>query len=160
MTLDPRSDRTISTLHPEVQPVMRSFVMAAKAIASKQNLDVRAISGTRSYAEQDALYAKGRTTAGPKVTNARGGYSNHNFGLAIDIGIFSADGKKYLEEHPLYAELGSLGQSLGLEWGGIWKTMPDEPHYQFRPAWARGLAEREFLASLRARVEAKRDILA
>jgi len=36
----------------------------------------------------------------------------------------------------------------------------DDPHYQFRPAWARGLAEREFLASLRARVEAKRDILA
>ena len=83
MTLDPRSDRTIATLHPSVQPVMRSFVIAAKAIAAKQNLDVRAISGLRSYAEQDALYAKGRTAPGARVTSARGGFSNHNFGLAI-----------------------------------------------------------------------------
>lgn len=159
MTLDDRSERTLSSLHPGVQPVMRSFLVAAKAIAARQNLDVRAISGLRTYAEQDALYAKGRTAPGPRVSNARGGYSNHNFGLAIDIGIFSQDGKKYFDAHPLYKELGSLGESLGLEWGGRWKFV-DEPHYQFRPVWARGLAEREFLASLRTRVEAKRDILA
>ena len=158
MTLDARSDRTISTLHPEVQPVMRSFVMAAKAIAAKHGLDVRAISGLRSYAEQDALYAKGRTTAGPKVTNARGGFSNHNFGLAIDVGVFSGDGKTYHGTNKLYKELGPLGESLGLEWGGRWKFV-DDPHYQFRPAWALGLAEREFLTSLRARVEAKKDLL-
>lgn len=157
--IDPRSERTIATLHPGVQPVMRSFIVAAKAIASRQNLDVRAISGLRTFAEQDELYAKGRTAPGPRVTNARGGFSNHNFGLAIDIGIFSQDGKKYFDAHPLYKEFGSLGESLGLEWGGRWKFV-DEPHYQFRPEWARGLAEREFLASLRLRVEAKKDILA
>lgn len=159
MTLDPRSDRTIATLHPSVQPVMRSFVLSAKAIAARQGLVVRAISGLRTYAEQDALYAKGRTAPGPRVTNARGGFSNHNFGLAIDIGVFSADGKTYHGSHPLYRDLGPLGESLGLEWGGRWKFV-DEPHYQFRPKWARGLAEREFLANLRTRVEAKKDILA
>ena len=159
MTLDARSDRTIATLHPGVQPVMRSFVIAAKAIAAKQNLDVRAISGLRTYAEQDALYAKGRTAPGPKVTNARAGGSWHNFGIAVDLGVFSADGKTYHGTHKLYRELGPLGESLGLEWGGRWKFV-DNPHYQFRPEWASGLAEREFLATLRTRVEAKRDILA
>jgi len=157
--IDARSEKVLATLHPQVQPVMRSFLVAAKAIAAKSGLDVKAISGLRSYAEQDALYAKGRTASGSIVTKARGGYSNHNFGLAIDIGVFSADGKTYHGSHALYNELGSLGESLGLEWGGRWKFR-DEPHYQFRPEWARALSEREFLASLRARVEAKRDILA
>jgi peptidoglycan L-alanyl-D-glutamate endopeptidase CwlK len=137
---------------------MRSFLVAAKAIASQRGLDVKAISGLRTYAEQDSLYAKGRTAPGPIVTKARGGFSNHNFGLAIDIGVFSADGKTYHGSHKLYDELGSLGESLGLEWGGRWK-FKDAPHYQYRPEWARGLSEREFLASLRARVESKRDIL-
>jgi peptidoglycan L-alanyl-D-glutamate endopeptidase CwlK len=158
--IDARSEKVLATLHPQVQAVMRSFLVAAKAIAAKSGLEVKAISGLRTYQEQDALYAKGRTAPGPVVTKARGGFSNHNFGLAIDIGVFSADGKKYFDEHNLYDELGALGQSLSLEWGGAWKTIVDKPHYQFRPEWARGLAEREFLASLRARVEQKKDILA
>jgi peptidoglycan L-alanyl-D-glutamate endopeptidase CwlK len=157
--IDARSEKVLATLHPQVQPVMRSFLVAAKAIAQQRGLEVKAISGLRSYAEQDALYAKGRTAPGPVVTKARAGFSQHNFGLAIDIGVFSADGKKYFGEHKLYDELGPLGQSLGLEWGGEWK-FKDSPHYQFRPEWARALSEREFLASLRDRVEQKRDILA
>lgn len=40
--------------------------------------------GERSYAESDALYAQGRTAPGRIVTNARGGQSAHNFGIAID----------------------------------------------------------------------------
>lgn len=160
MTLDERSIRNLATLHPEVQPRMEAFLKAAKSLAAPRGLDVRIISGTRSYLEQDALYAKGRTISGPKVTNARAGYSLHNFGLSIDVGVFSADGKKYHDEHSLYRELGPLGESLGLEWGGRWKTILDEPHYQFRPSWATGLTERDFLASLRTRVSKKQDILA
>lgn len=41
--------------------------------------------GFRSGAVQDALYAQGRTTPGPIVTNAKGGQSAHNYGLAIDV---------------------------------------------------------------------------
>nr|WP_295770097.1 M15 family metallopeptidase [Rhodoferax sp.] len=41
----------------------------------------------RSCAEQDALYAQGRTAPGNKVTNAKSGDSNHNFGIAFDIGV-------------------------------------------------------------------------
>ena len=83
----------------------------------------------------------------------------HNFGLAIDIGVFSKDGKTYHGDDALYRELGPLGESLGFEWGGRWKFL-DEPHYQFRPAWAKGMSERETLAALRIRVANKLDILA
>jgi peptidoglycan L-alanyl-D-glutamate endopeptidase CwlK len=68
------------------------------------------------------------------VTDARGGYSNHNFGVAFDIGVFESG--KYLDESPKYKAAGALGSDLGLEWGGNWKTIQDEPHFQLRPGWA------------------------
>ena len=64
------------------------------------------------------------------MTSARGGYRNHNFGVAFDIGRFKAG--KYLEESPLYAECGKIGEACGLEWGGRWKSFTDEPHYQLK----------------------------
>jgi len=158
MTFDERSEMNLATLHSTMQKVMRAFLGAAKGIAAKVGCDVKIISGTRSYLEQDALYAKGRTSPGKKVTNAAAGHSNHNFGLAADIGIFK--GREYLGEHPLYRELGVLGKSLGMEWGGDWKTIVDEPHFQFRPKWAKEIKEREMLTALRLRVAKKQDILA
>lgn len=157
MNLDERSERNLSTLHPDVYARAASFILAAKKLAAPLGLDVKCICGLRTWAEQDALYAKGRTAPGKIVTNAAAGHSNHNFGIAFDIGIFR--GKEYCDEHPLYNELGTLGKSLGLEWGGDWKFC-DEPHYQLRPAWAKGMTERDMLAALRLRVSKKQDVLA
>lgn len=39
----------------------------------------------RTFAEQDGIYAQGRTKPGPVVTYARAGQSYHNYGLAIDV---------------------------------------------------------------------------
>ena len=156
--LDERSERNIATLHPTVRDRIAVFIAAAKSLAAPRKLDVRVISGFRSYAEQDEIFAQGRTRPGRIVSNARAGHSTHNFGIAVDIGIFQ--GKEYLGDHPLYDELGPLGESLGLEWGGRWKKIKDTPHYQFRPAWAGSLSESEMLASLRSRVEKRIDILA
>ena len=59
-------------------------------------------------------------------------------------------GRRYLDESPAYKAVGALGIKLGLEWGGNWKTIQDEPHFQLRPAWAREMSERDMLAELRA----------
>jgi peptidoglycan L-alanyl-D-glutamate endopeptidase CwlK len=159
MTFDERSEINLATLHPEMQKAMRAFLGVAKTIAAKTGHDVKVISGTRSYMEQDALYAKGRTIPNTSVvTRAKAGFSLHNFGISADIGIFK--GKEYFGEHPLYHELGTLGKSLGMEWGGDWKSIVDEPHYQLRPAWATGMTERDMLATLRNRVSKKIDVLA
>lgn len=159
MTLDDRSERNIATLHPDIHQRAATFIAAAKNLASQRGLDVKCICGLRTWEEQAALYAKGRTAPGPIVTKAQPGASMHNYGLAIDIGVFSKDGKTYHGDHALYRELGPLGESLGFEWGGRWK-FNDEPHYQFRPAWSASMTEREVLASLRRRVAEKVDILA
>lgn len=143
--VDPRSEKNIATLLPEVQPIARALVQKA----AQNGIQIKIISGLRSYAEQDELYAQGRTKPGKTVTDAPGGYSNHNFGIAFDVGVF--EGSKYLEESVKYKAVGVLGMDLGLEWGGNWKTRVDEPHYQLRPEWAGSITEKKMLAELRGR---------
>lgn len=145
--VDSRSEKYIATLLPEVQPIARALVQKA----GQNGIRIKVISGLRTYTEQDELYAQGRTTTGPKVTNARGGHSNHNFGIAFDIGVF--EGTKYLGESPKYKAIGVLGMDLGLEWGGNWKTVVDQPHFQLRPAWAENITQRQMLAELRSHLE-------
>lgn len=124
-TFHQRSERNIVTLHPKAQEMARQFIKRLQ----DSEINARIISGTRTYAEQDALFAKGRTLPGTKVTNAKGGQSNHNFGIAWDIGIFDAEGA-YLPESPLYEKAAEVGLVEGLEWGGNWAGFKDRPHYQ------------------------------
>ena len=142
-----RSERMIATLLPHVRPYARALYFKAR----DNGIAINIISGTRTYAEQDALYAQGRTTGGEIVTNARGGYSNHNFGIAFDIGVFS--GNRYLPESPLYKAVGALGMELGLEWGGNWTSIVDQPHFQLRPAWASAMRDSAMLAELGRRTK-------
>lgn len=144
-TVDARSEKVIASLLPEVQSYARALVHKA----ADAGVTIKIISGLRTYQEQDALYAQGRTTPGDKVTNAKGGQSNHNFGIAFDIGVF--EGNKYLSDLPKYKTVGILGVDLGLEWGGNWKTITDQPHFQLRPNWAKELTEKNMLAELRSR---------
>ncbi|WP_290902432.1 M15 family metallopeptidase [Aquabacterium sp.] len=152
--VDERSEKNIATLLPEVQPMARALVQKAAA----NGIQIKVLSGLRSYTEQDALYAQGRTASGNIVTNARGGYSNHNFGIAFDIGVF--EGNRYLGTSPKYKAVGVLGMDLGLEWGGSWKSIVDEPHFQLRPSWATDLPERSMLAELRNRLSAGTEVYA
>lgn len=153
--VDARSEGTIATLHALVAPYARTLVQRAAAAG----IEIQIIGGTRTYAEQDALFAKGRTILSErKVTNAKGGESNHNFGIAFDIGVFN--GRTYLGESPAYDVVGPLGMEIGLEWGGEWTSFVDKPHYQLRPDWAARMSENEMLAELRRRVSSGRDIYA
>jgi len=121
---DDRSERCIRTLHPKAQQAAREFLTTLRGAG----IDARIISGTRTYAEQDALYRIGRFgNTSPRVTNARGGQSNHNFGIAWDLGIFDAG--KYLKTKTPYREA-ATHKPAAVEWGGDWVTFPDLPHYQ------------------------------
>ncbi len=122
---DSRTEGVIATLLPKAQVKAREFMDLAKDFG-----DVRLLSGTRTYAEQNALFAKK-----PKVTNAKGGQSNHNFGIAWDVGIFIKG--KYATgatkaEMKAYRDLATVVKESiqGIEWGGDWKSFPDAPHYQ------------------------------
>jgi peptidoglycan LD-endopeptidase CwlK len=158
---DSRSEGNIATLLPRVRPFARALIEKA----ANQGIIIKVTSGTRSFAEQDQLFAQGRTKPGKIVSNARGGFSNHNFGIAFDVTIFtgSSDPEKAktpVFESPIYKAIGALGTELGLEWGGNWKTIVDEPHFQLRPRWAADLREKDMLAELRRRKDAGNDFFA
>lgn len=145
---DPRTEANIATLIPAAQKLARLFMVQATLRMLEYDIEPRIISGTRTYAEQNALYAQGRTKPGKVVTNAKGGYSNHNFGIAFDIGLFR-DGK-YLAESPHYKTIGPVGESVGLSWGGRWTKFADTPHYELKTGMT--------LAEMRARLAAGKPI--
>lgn len=123
-TFDERSERNIATLLPKAQEVARRWLKAATSRARELGVEVRIIDANRTYAEQDKLFSKR-----PKVTNARGGQSWHNFGLAFDFGVFK--GTSYLGNSPHYKTLGALAKNIpGTTWGGTWTELVDEPHIQ------------------------------
>lgn len=127
-SFDPRSERGLATLSLKTQREARRFLQRMQ----RGGLTVRILSGTRTYAEQNALFKQGRFgNPGPVVTKARGGYSNHNFGIAWDIGIFTASGG-YLGDGPQYQQAADIGLVDTLEWGGNWVSIVDRPHYQLK----------------------------
>jgi len=132
VALDSRTETNIATLTPKAQEQARVFM----GVVLSAGISAKIIDGNRTYAEQNALFRKGRDSNGnvvdpsKVVTNARGGQSNHNFGIAWDIGVFS--GNTYLGNSPLYDTIGKIGRDLGLEWGGDWHSFTDKPHYQCR----------------------------
>ncbi len=124
-TWDSHSNRRIAGIHPNVQASAYTFVNRAQA---ELGIKLRVTSGLRTFSEQDELYAKGRTAPGGRVTNARGGQSYHNYGLAIDVVEITDAGKANWNTD--WAAIGALGESVGWEWGGNWTGFVDKPHFQ------------------------------
>lgn len=127
--LDSRSEGCILTLLPGTQKAARKFMDLAQSV--NLGATVKIISGTRTYREQAAIFAQGRTRPGKIVTKAGPGQSNHNFGVAWDVGFF--EGVEYIDDPKPYRSLGEMitTKGNGIEWGGLWRFI-DLPHYQIR----------------------------
>jgi peptidoglycan LD-endopeptidase CwlK len=78
-SFDKTTESKIGTMLIPTQRKAREFMKSISQANVSQGLSVRIISGTRTFDEQDELFAQGRTKRGKIVTNARGGFSNHNF---------------------------------------------------------------------------------
>lgn len=121
-------DEVISRLHGSIQLGARDLLYRADA----EGIRLVITQGLRSMKEQARLYAQGRTTPGPIVTNAPAGSSWHNFGLAIDVAPLDQWGKPHWpNDEALWTRIGEIGEAVGFEWGGRWPK-PDRPHFQFR----------------------------
>lgn len=91
--------------------------------------DIIFTSTYRDIESQNALYAQGRTLAGKKVTNAKGGDSFHQYRVAFDF-VPLKNGKAVWDDDALWAECGAIAKAVGLEWGGYWNGFKDKPHCQ------------------------------
>ena len=95
--------------------------------------------GFRSKAEQDAIYAQGRTAPGKIVSNSPGGgYSPHEYGCASDWCKFNGRGEPYWPEDPRdWEPYRQALQKIGLHWGGSF-SHADMPHNEvaIKCAWS------------------------
>ena len=127
----------------EAHPKLRDSLMAQYKEANNllgPNVRLRFAYVYRSNELQDKLYKQV-----PKVTNAKGGQSIHNYGLAFDIvllvdkdlnGTFETaswdmikdfDGDRMSD----WLEVVQYFKSKGWSWGGDWKKFKDGPHFEF-----------------------------
>lgn len=132
----------IKLLHPKVREEAGE-IYAEICEALKGRAMCRFAFTLRTIAEQNKLYAQGRTAPGKVVTNAKGGLSYHNYGLAIDIVLIvdtNGDGKYDTASWDVkrdfdgdgradWVEVVQIFKSYGWEAGIDWKLY-DAPHFQ------------------------------
>ena len=118
--------RGIELLHPEAQEKARQL----QALCDARGLKLLITETWRTTEEQDALYAQGRTRPGNIVTNCRGSeyQSPHQWGVAFDF-CKNIRGQEY-SDTAFFNTVGALGKSIGLFWGGDFKSFTDRPHFE------------------------------
>lgn len=134
----------VALLHPKVRQEVQDCIVKAEA-GFPVNMAIRVVQGLRTIDEQNALYAQGRNgDTRPKVTNAKGGHSYHNYGLAIDFALLhDKDGNGSFEELSWdtardgdddglkdWMEVVKVFEAVGWIWGGRFATIVDAPHLQ------------------------------
>ena len=122
--------RAIDDLDPRVARMAREWLDRARSMG----LGPLITCTRRTSAEQDALYAQGRTKPGKIVTNAKAGQSAHNFGLALDFVPLVHGKPEWSGKHPDWKRLGELAEGVGFEWAARWPRFKELPHIQF-PNW-------------------------
>ena len=126
----------IELLHPKIKEEAKALY--SEICQTLSNGVICRFSHTlRTIEEQNALYSKGRSIKGQIVTNAKGGQSFHNFGLAIDI-VLIVDGKATWERgkdfdkdgQADWMEVVKIFEKYGWFWGGNFRTFKDYPHFE------------------------------
>lgn len=121
----------------ELHPKVAENAEKLKEKAAEKDIAIQITEGFRTEERQDALYAQGRTQPGNIVTNAKGGESYHNYGLAVDFAV-EANGEVTWDVNydgngngkSDWVEVADIAKDLGFTWGGDWEEFKDYPHLQ------------------------------
>ena len=122
----------------------RARALDLKEMCAKDDISLLVTSTYRDIEFQQYLYSLGRTVKTKLVrgrivkqgivTRARPGTSYHNFRMAFDV-VPLVDGRPNWstnrEGMRRWLHIAQIGKSLGLQWGGDFKTIRDLPHFQY-----------------------------
>lgn len=136
----------IKTAHPFIREALGCIYEEICKTVNTEKSQIRFSSVLRTFEEQNELYKKGRSKPGNKVTWVKGGYSYHNYGLAVDIVLLiDKDGNKSFETASWdttfdgdndsiadWLEVAKIFNSYGWQWGLYSRTGKhyDLPHFQ------------------------------
>ncbi len=124
---DQISEQRIKLLHPAIRNEVQLLINDIEP-ELPSNCTIRITYTLRTFAEQDALYAQGRTLPGKVVTKAKGGQSNHNYGLAFDF-VILIDGKASWSVDENWLKVIDYFEKNGYIAGHRWK-FKDSPHIE------------------------------
>ena len=151
--IDARIDKATAERAMKLHPLIRPLVFKGLSLCIDAKVPIRIVQGGRTIDEQNNLYAQGRTQEQlnkiglnnvkarpdlPKVTNAKGGDSWHNFFLAFDFCLLRGEKQiSWNRDEDLdkdgqkdWNEVVQIFMALGFDWGGSWSSFPDYPHLQ------------------------------
>lgn len=120
-------DRKWDKINPRYK---QRLLMVFKIMKEQHGYELVLLEGYRSSDRQNML------AGNPNTTRAKGYQSYHQFGLAADV-AFKRNGKVVITERDPWAmrgyELyGQVAESVGLTWGGRWKSIKDYGHTEYR----------------------------
>lgn len=123
---DDRTQRNLNTLNHKAKKKIIPFIRKAIAIGASIGVEVKVICGFRNKKDQEDAKRRGASKAG-------WGSSWHNYGIAIDFGVFK--GRTYIDSVDpdlawmVYSAIGQIANEYGMEWGGSWTSFKDAPHF-------------------------------
>ena len=134
----------IDTLHPLIKAEVLELVTHVNTVILTGKVKMIVTQGLRTFDEQNKLFAQR-----PKVTNAKGGQSIHNYGLAFDFCL--ADGGRTIwdtvkdfdnDKIADWMEVVKVFKAAGYVWGGDFRSIVDKPHFEktFGHTWQQLLA--------------------
>lgn len=138
-----------------VHPVLAEKIRKIADLLAGEGILIRVVQALRTVGQQNELFAQGRRVGDPRprVTNCRGGYSYHNFGLAVDCcpsmdGVDKPFTPDWNPSHPSWTRMVAIGTSFGLDSGAKWRTFKDYPHFQYTGKYPEGEPPDELRALL------------
>lgn len=116
-----------SELIPDMNLLQINFRKKAQKLidsCKSVGIELRVIETYRTYKRQNKLFHRKK-----RVTLLKGGQSNHQHGLAIDV-VPVVNNKLQWNNHKLWKRVGLIGESIGLRWGGRFNGFRDCPHFE------------------------------
>jgi hypothetical protein len=130
---DKNSLAKLASIMPQMVTVLTKF---HDDLLTSTGIEFHVTDGYRSFDDEDKLFLQGRYgNPGKVVTEVRGGYSMHNFGLAVDCYPGKVNGAPWqpdwdgTDEH--FRTMVQYGEKWGFNCGADWHGFVDRPHFQF-----------------------------
>ena len=116
----------LNSLHPYFRDQIIELIKQCKA----KGIELAVVEAYRTPSKQNEYRSMGK-----KYTRSAGGYSKHQYGLAIDV-VPIVDSIAVWDNLALWKKVGTTGEKLGLRWGGRWRHPYDPGHFE----WTNGLS--------------------
>lgn len=124
----------LNALHPYFRDKIKTLISICKA----KGVELAVVETYRTYSKQNEY-----KTMGKKYTRSAGGRSKHQYGLAVDV-VPMVKNLPQWNNAKLWKKIGVIGESLGLRWGGRWRSLYDPGHFE----WTGGLSSYHLASGL------------